>query len=263
MKKIAFIGAGKVGNSLADYFSARGYVVAGIWDKDASLKDISQTAEVLFLTVPDDDIPIVWQELQPYLTNRHWVFHCSGAADSGILAPNPEMIPTFSFHPIMAFSQRHQPLAEITAASFTLEGSDDLTDVLAFFEKLPNPIAVIDAAEKVRYHAACVLLANQMTALVAMGSQLFQDCGLPANFSQQAWQQLFRQNADNLLAKGPLAALTGPVQRNDTATVEKHLGTLSGDEQQIYRLLSKQLLLLAQEKRPTVDFTSLERILNS
>lgn len=261
MRSIAFIGAGKVGSSLAHYFAQHGYPVVGVWDKEAPLARIPRKAQVIFITVPDDLIAPVWKSLAPYLTEEHWVFHCSGAADSNLLSPNPQKSATYSLDPMLAFSQESQSISEIAEAAFTLEGGGELPAVLAYFAKLPNPIAILSLQEKVRYHAACVMLTNHLIALVSSGIELLEECGLPADFSKTAWSTLVRQNTANLLIKGPQAALTGPIQRNDLGTVAKHLDLLKGDQKLLYQLLSARLLPLAKAQQPTQDFSSLERIL--
>ena len=52
-----------------------------------------------------------------------------------------------------------------------------------------------------------------------------------------------RANLAHLLQVGPQQALTGPVERGDTATVAKHLACLTGeDARQVYRGASRMLV---------------------
>ena len=68
-------------------------------------------------------------------------------------------------------------------------------------------------------------------------------------------------NVNNIAEKGCVEALTGPVERGDIGTVQRHLETLVGDDREIYRLLSLRLLTLAQEKHPDKDYTNLKEVL--
>ena len=72
-------------------------------------------------------------------------------------------------------------------------------------------------------------------------------------------------NMNKLFAIGPQDALTGPVERNDLGTVERHLRVLDSDGyydmEKIYRLLSLELVDLAREKNCDRDYSRLENLL--
>ena len=72
---------------------------------------------------------------------------------------------------------------------------------------------------------------------------------------------LFTGNALKIAELGTEAALTGPVERNDIATVEKHLAVLDDDEKQIYTSLSGKILRVAERKNPDRDYSELEKLL--
>lgn len=71
-----------------------------------------------------------------------------------------------------------------------------------------------------------------------------------------------KANLDHLVQDGPQKALTGPVERGDTTTVAKHLACLpQGDGQQLYRVASRRLIRLAEEKHPDVDYRPMKELL--
>ena len=49
-----------------------------------------------------------------------------------------------------------------------------------------------------------------------------------------------------------------PAERADVDTVDAHLQTLSGDDREIYRLLTKKIVALAKQKNPERDYEQLE-----
>ena len=55
--------------------------------------------------------------------------------------------------------------------------------------------------------------------------------------------------------------MTGPVERNDAATVEKNLNALSGEEKEIYLPLCRELIKIAKSKYPMRSYEHMERIL--
>ena len=71
---------------------------------------------------------------------------------------------------------------------------------------------------------------------------------------------LVKNNVDAFLEKGSVNALTGPVERNDISTVRKHLDVLSGDDREIYRLLGKKLVSVAQEKNQDRNYEKLKEV---
>jgi predicted dinucleotide-binding enzyme len=99
MTRIAFIGAGRVASTLARAFVANDVPVALIASRDdasaarlasrvdgaiaASLQDAA-AADLVFLTVPDDDIAVVCEKLAWRADQA--VVHCSGATEVAALA---------------------------------------------------------------------------------------------------------------------------------------------------------------------------------
>ena len=65
-------------------------------------------------------------------------------------------------------------------------------------------------------------------------------------------------SAENIVRYGTAQALTGPIERNDTATVQKHLENLPQEYREVYRILSKQVLKVAKKKHPGRDYTMME-----
>ena len=69
-------------------------------------------------------------------------------------------------------------------------------------------------------------------------------------------------NAAAMAEKGPVGALTGPVERGDIGTVQKHLEALEGNPAEtVYREIGRELIAVAEEKNPQKDYTALKHIL--
>ena len=70
-------------------------------------------------------------------------------------------------------------------------------------------------------------------------------------------------NARHVAEAGPEKALTGPVERGDAATVEKHLAAIEdADDRALYRLLTKRLLRIAKAKHSERDFAAIEELVS-
>ena len=76
-----------------------------------------------------------------------------------------------------------------------------------------------------------------------------------------ALHPLMQGNLDAIMEKDTVEALTGPAERADVDTVAAHLNALSGDEWEIYRLLTKKLVTIAKQKNPERDYRQLEDLL--
>ena len=126
------------------------------------------------------------------------------------------------------------------------------------FEAFGNKVILINAEQKVKYHAAAVFASNLVTGLLYKASTLLQECGFDEDDSREALMPLFVGNCENIKASGMIEALTGPVERADDATVQKHLDALSEEYQAIYKNLSRALVDIAKVKNPDRDYSAVE-----
>ncbi|MFQ9748066.1 MAG: NAD(P)-binding domain-containing protein [Anaerobutyricum soehngenii] len=97
--RTGIIGAGKVGCSLGKYFRLNNLKVTGYYDvnenlaKEAAtftettfiedLETIVKISDTLFLTVPDDLITTVWNQMKDMSLEGKFICHCSGALSAG------------------------------------------------------------------------------------------------------------------------------------------------------------------------------------
>lgn len=279
--KIGFIGAGKVGCSLGKYFADHGLSVNGYYDEvektayEAALftntkmytdkEDLIERSDTLFLTVPDGAITSVWEEVRKYSIEGKIICHCSGALSAGGAFSGIRKAKAFgySIHPLFAVSDKYHSHKELSTAFFTIEGHPEyLQQMKQMLEGLGNLVQIIDAEQKIRYHAAAAISSNLVIGLVSQSMDLLVSCGFSKEFSEMALKPLMLENMKHLVCDGPVNSLTGPVERGDTETVSKHLACLEGEELEIYRLLSRRLIPIAKLKHPDVDYSAMERMLD-
>ena len=268
---IGFIGAGKVGFSLGKYLAQDNTIVgyasrsfesareaASFTDSTAfgSPIDLCNECELVFITVPDGAIKATWDELltQPGSRNalvNTCVAHCSGALSSDVFDQVAEFhVYPYSIHPLFAISSKQDSYKELKHAFFTLEGDPRRIDeMVELFKRLGNPTQIISASDKTRYHAAAALASNHVVALYRRSCEELMRCGFTLEGAEAALAPLFLGNAQHVATDGAIASLTGPAERGDTATIEKHLDTLDGSTKEVYKILNDTLLELADEKR--------------
>lgn len=278
---IGFIGAGRVGFTLGRYFYGKKLTLSGYYSKSYSnacqaadftcsksyetIEELAKESQMIFITVPDSDIYDVYLQLKQYDLTDKILCHCSGALSAEVF-DGIELLGAYgySLHPALAVNDKLDSYREISQAFFTVEGSSEKMVVIEqFFKRLGNPFQIIRAENKCKYHTALVMSSNLVIALYHIALELLGECGFSDFTAQQVITPLFLNNAKSVCDRGCKAALTGPVDRNDVSTVEKHLSVLQDNSvSELYKLLSDELLKIAQQKYPDRDYEQLENLLN-
>lgn len=276
--RIGFAGAGKVGFTLGKYMTKHNVCVSGYYSRTResaiqasdfthtkyyeTLEELSASSDALFLTVPDGAIEDVWNSLKEHSLKGKFICHCSGAMSSAVFSGIDRTGAFgYSIHPLFAVHDRLQSYKEISQAYFTIEGSQEhLLLWKSFFESLGNPVRVIRAEDKILYHSAAVFASNLVTGLFETGVSLLQECGFDRSSGEEALKALFLNNCRSIAEVGTEEALTGPVERADVGTIEKHLEVLSGNKREIYVRLSEVLEEIAERKHPERDYTELSQL---
>ena len=276
--RIGFIGAGKVGFSMGKYFAEHHIDVSGYYSQSTNSAkeaadftkskyyettgELVRDSEVIFITVPDDAIGQVWEQLktlQPEIKDKI-ICHCSGVLSSKIFSDiSAYNCSGLSIHPLLAVSSKSQSYKEISSTLFTIEGEEKAA--IKFKELLNscgNEVIFIEPQEKVRYHAAAVMASNLVIGLVETAVQELIKCGFTKELAMKAIIPFMQKNVAHLGEHTLEEALTGPVERGDVGTVKAHLDKLDGNNKEIYRLLSLKALEIAKVKNPQRDYDGIE-----
>jgi predicted short-subunit dehydrogenase-like oxidoreductase (DUF2520 family) len=181
------------------------------------------------------------------------VFHCSGAQAASILSPLAGCgAQLASVHPLKSFAEPESAVESFAGTWCTVEGDAAALALLRpLFEQLGARVAQIDPAGKTRYHAASVLVCNDLTALMESGLRVYESAGLDRATAQSMMEPLVRETLDNVFALGTVRALTGPVARGDAAVVERQIEELQRRDPQladVYCALNRIALELARKQ---------------
>ena len=282
--RVGFIGAGKVGVTLGKYFCQHQVEVTGYYSRSiqsaveaagftatniyADAGDLLAESDVLFFTVPDDAIVSCYEALRQEAGGiQGKIFcHASGAMTAEAAFPGIEAAGAsgYSVHPLFAISDSVLAYSQWPEGLFALEGAVARRDfMLEWLRGTGLRIQLIEAGCKARYHAAAAIVSNQVVALFEEGQRMLEECGFPPEVAGMALKPIFLGNARHVAERGPVQALTGPVQRGDTGTLAKHLDALKdNDDRLLYLLLSRRLLRIAGEKNPAYDDTSIRSFLD-
>jgi predicted short-subunit dehydrogenase-like oxidoreductase (DUF2520 family) len=200
IESIDVIGArGRVGRAVSARLAERG------------LGPGAREPDVVLLCVPDRAIADVAAGLEP----GPWVGHVSGGTPLAALAPH---VRRFSLHPLQTFTHDRGPeqldgaWAAVTGASEeALTVATSLAEVLGL-----HPIALADE-HRALYHAGAAIASNYLVTLRRAAGELLAAADIPP----ESLDPLMRRVIENGFQ------LTGPLQRGDWETVERHRAAIA------------------------------------
>ena len=253
--KTGIIGAGRVGCSLGKYFRSKNADLVGYYDTNAAA---AEEAAAFTQTAGFNQVQQLVRE-----SDILFICHCSGALSSDSFSGAKEAgVSCCSVHPMLPFSNKFSSYQQLEHAFFTVEGHPHAVQVITdLLTSYGNEVCRIDAAAKPEYHAAASILSNQVIAVLDTGYRLLEDCGFSREKAVAATAALVRQNIENVLSQGCVHALTGPIERGDVATVEKHLHCLNTEDAALYRMLGTRLLAIAEGKNPAQNYENMRHVL--
>ena len=89
--------------------------------------------------------------------------------------------------------------------------------------------------------------------------KLLKECGFSEGDAMELLAPVTLNNINSVLENGTAHALTGPVERGDISTVERHIGILNDEDiLKIYKNLGKVLVSIAEEKNPEKDYKEIK-----
>lgn len=279
---IGIIGAGKVGTTLGAYLTKNRIAVSGYYSRTfesaimaaeytktkayQSLKELVEVSDTLFITTPDREIVKVWDCIAEYELKNKVICHFSGSLSSNVFSGIEASKATgCSIHPMYAFCDKFTAYEQFHTACLTLEGHEEALKKLKelFGKKLGHKLLTVSASDKIKYHAAAALASNYMIGLFQASLDLLRECGFSEEDSTFLLEPLVSGNVAAMLENGTKSALTGPIERNDVETIQKHLKAIeSTDVEEIYRSIGKKLVEIAQRKNDDRDYTVLKNIFN-
>ena len=260
--RAAIIGAGRMGQGLGLALQRRGYAPVLVARSARSVAgtlllhvghpaEPVRQAEFVLIATPDAAITDVAQQLaeENAVGREHTVLHLSGLLDRRALSPLEGSAAALgSFHPLQTVAEPGTAADRLQGSYVGIEGDPRALDAAERLAKTLRMTPVrIQAEAKPAYHAAAVMIANYVTALVGLAERVATAAGVPAEIASKLYLPLLSGAAQNLATLPPMEALTGPVRRGDTATVKAHLDALPPAERRLYALLGLEALGMARE----------------
>jgi predicted short-subunit dehydrogenase-like oxidoreductase (DUF2520 family) len=245
--RVAVIGAGRAGSSIAAAATAAGLSVRLAGQADAL--EACRDSEVVLLCVPDGKIGAACDTAAAAVPPLRFVGHVSGATTLDALsAASDAGAEVFSLHPLQTIPDAQ---TDLVGAPCAIAGSTAGATALAIglAERLQMRPFEVPEDSRDAYHAAAAMASNLLVALEESAAGLMERAGVDAP-GRELLAPLVLRSAANWAERGG-EALTGPIARGDTATVERHLEALRANAPElvpVYEALAERTRALPAER---------------
>ena len=265
--RIGFIGAGRLGKTLAWSFAQRGLQVAAVASTTrasaeslaapiagcavAGLQEVVDACDLVFVTTPDGAIAAS-VALARWRTGVAAV-HCSGVTEVAALDKAAlEGAMVGGFHPLQTFGDPAAAVRSMAGCTITIEAEEPLnTTLVALAGRLECNVNRLPPGMRGRYHAAAGYMSQFINALLGETSKIWQSWGATEAEMMRALLPLARGTLASIESAGIAAGMPGPVSRGDVGSVAKHVTALSEFDQatlELYVQLCERTVVLAVQQ---------------
>ena len=262
--RIGFIGAGRLGKSLAWSLSRAGLRVSAVAIGSgtnaralaepidgcvmADAQTVVDSCDLVFVTTPDGAISTTTAALlwRPGMA----VVHCSGVTEvSSLAGASRDGALVGGFHPMQTFTDPVAAMACLPGSTITLEAPEPLMATLeALVQRLGCRVNRLPPGMRGRYHAAAGYTSQFINALFGEATAIWRSWGATDEDALKALLPMAHGTLASIAAAGIAGGMPGPVSRGDVRSVAMHVTALSqlGEETlAFYRQLCASTVALA------------------
>ena len=219
-ERIHVIGAGRVGSAVSARLAERGVAVG------------QEDPQLVLLCVPDRVIA----DVAATVAVGPWLAHVSGATPLAALGPHSRR---FGLHPLQTFVRwRGAEQLDGAWAAITAETGEARTAGRRLATLLGLQPFDLEDGRRGAYHAGAAIASNYLVTLRRAAGSLLEAAGAPP----EALDPLMARTVENGFE------LTGPIQRGDWETIERHLEAIRAERPELetlYRTLADATAVIA------------------
>lgn len=277
--RIGFIGAGRLGKTLAWNLSRAGLCVRAVASGTPAnacalaapipgcltldAQAVVDRCDLVFVTTPDGAIAATAAALRwrPGMA----AVHCSGVTEVSALAgASRGGALVGGFHPMQTFADPIAAMASLPGSTITLEAAEPLMAALeALTQRLGCRVNRLPPGMRGRYHAAAGYTSQFINALFGEASAIWRSWGATDEDALKALLPMAQGTLASIASAGIAGGMPGPVSRGDIGSVQKHVAALTPLGQGtigFYRQLCASTVPLALA-RGAIDAALAQRIL--
>ena len=266
-RTLSIIGPGRAGTAIAKALANKGWAISRVAGRSiehaqplaeklgaeaCSAADVGLGVDLIIIATPDSAISETALIVSAQASPGALLIHLAGApgieALEGVRSTRPDLV-LGSLHPLQTLSDDNA-FEKLQGAFCAAEGPPEIEGLAR--ELGLTPFSVLPE-NRAAYHATAVVASNHLVALMGQVERMANNAGVPF----EAFAPLARTAIEAALISGPATALTGPVSRGDTATIEAHLRVIDSSEVAVYKALARDALRLSGR-----DDAALEELLS-
>lgn len=283
---IGIAGTGRVAQALGRVLSEGGQPVVAIAGRNsqrteraarfvgthtisASIEELPALASHVLIAVSDTAVESVAFLLARSGFQDGVALHTCGAKGPQALATlADEGISCGALHPMQSFTSAEHGVSRLAGSTFAIDGDYKALAWASSIVKLLGGRSLrILAEDRNLYHAAAVIASNYIAALIYGAVEMLKTAGVGRSTALTALAPLVKTCTENSLDLGPVEALTGPIERGDSATVRTHLNSLRnlpGSFRQLYCSAGQMVVQMALLRGlPEAKAAEIEEILRT
>ena len=244
MTKITMIGAGNLASHLSIALKCAGHEIVQVYsrtEKSADLlasqlncpytidKNSIAQSDIALIAVKDDAI----EEVEKYIDFPK--AHTSGTKDLECLTTNTSGV----FYPLQTFTKSSE--IEFKNIPICIESNDPLLNKLLIDlgNSISDKVYAINSQQRRQLHIAAVIACNFSNHMYRFSEEICTTYSIPF----EILHPLILETANKIQSISPSKAQTGPAQRGDDLTIQKHISLLENNSelQEIYKTLSDSI----------------------
>jgi predicted short-subunit dehydrogenase-like oxidoreductase (DUF2520 family) len=253
---IGIAGTGRVAKALGQILTQKGQPVAAIAGRNPErtamaasfigarvsavrIRDLPKVASRILIAASDASVEPIAALLARSGFRRGIALHTCGAKGPEALEVLASQgVSCGALHPIQSFTSTGKSFINMAGITFGIDGDPE---ALAWAASIVTTFGAssirVHSNHRALYHAAAVMASNYIVALIHTAVELMQASGVERPVALKALAPLIRTSSETALRHGPIQALTGPIDRGDSATVLAHLKALKENSSRSVRAL--------------------------
>ncbi len=254
MKKVVFVGAGNVANSLAQAVAKlTNMQIVQVYSRSIeaaqllaskidcgicyvnSFADINPDADIYFFAIKDDVLPKVIRKVQ---TNSE-ALHLHTAGSHGLDIFGTDKPHCGVLYPFQTFTKTRTLDFNDIPLFVEAKSNEDKESIMQIAKMLSTQVFEFNAENRKYLHLAGVYANNFANAMFIEAQNILKHTDLPSS----VLLPLIREMVNKLSVMPALQAQTGPAARHDTHIIERQVQLIDSDlQKQIYQLISDQII---------------------
>jgi predicted short-subunit dehydrogenase-like oxidoreductase (DUF2520 family) len=250
--KVVCIGAGRLAHHLMLALQTAGCDIVQVYNRTqwpavllakrmhaanhtTDISEIDQNADLYFLTLSDDVISDIANQLEDLHGIQGVGVHCSGVLGQDILPFENRGV----FYPLQTFSEHHEVEWHSIPIIITSENKEVANKLKTLALKISSAVYEMTDQQKTVVHLSAVFANNFTNHMLTLAETICKENNVPFEILKPLIETTFHK----ALTSGPSISQTGPAMRGDETTLEKHLHLLEKHPEmiEVYKVITNSI----------------------